>query len=116
MHVCACVCPRPTKPQKGISTPTLESHAAVSHLAGAGAGTWPREEPPALLTAELPLQPHGSSCEATMKEQYWLLPAGILNPYGTHYSLNGSYGCFRSKIYYLFGKYWFTTLQIYLII
>lgn len=99
--------------KRASDTPTLESHAAVSQLVGARAGTWPWEKQQVLLTAELPLQPHGISCEETMKEQYWLLPAGILNPYGSLYSLNGSYGCFYFNIYYLFGKYWFTKLHRY---
>lgn len=106
-----CVCPRPTKPQKGTRSQTPESHVAVSHLVGAGAGTWPQEEQQTLLTAELPLQPHGSSCDANMKEQYWLLPASISNPYGTLYTMNGPYGCFCFNIYYLFGKYWFNKLH-----
>lgn len=79
-----CVCPRPTNHKRAPDTPTPKSHAAVSHLVGAGAGTWPQEEQQTLLTAELPLQPHGSSCDANMKEQYWLLPAGISNPYLYH--------------------------------
>lgn len=87
LHACMCsvYVQGPQNYKRASDTPTLESHAAVSHLVGAGAGTWPQEEQQTLLTTELPLQPHGSSCDANMKEQYWLLPVGILNPYGTLY-------------------------------
>lgn len=86
LHACMCsvYVQGPQNHKRAPDTPTPESHAAVSHLVGAGAGTWPQEEQQTLLTAELPLQPHGSSCDANMKEQYWLLPAGISNPYLYH--------------------------------
>lgn len=85
LHACMCSVYVQGPQNLALDTPTLECHAAVSYLVGAGAGTWPREEQQTLLTAELPLQPHGRRCDENMKAQHWLLPAGTSNPHYTLY-------------------------------